>query len=125
MRLKWKISAELISAGGVKGGEAQLPLALQHGRTDGRTDGSVGARACHAGRAGSGSGSGGEEGNPSPGERRVWDAASSGVAAAAAVTPPRLGTSRPQLSRGSGLPFHLVPVCWPQSLLSVQPMEAV
>lgn len=37
MRLKWKISAELISAGGVKGGEAQLPLALQHGRTDGRT----------------------------------------------------------------------------------------
>lgn len=37
MSLKWKISAELISAGGVKGGEAQLLLALRHGRTDGRT----------------------------------------------------------------------------------------
>lgn len=37
MSLKWKISAELISAGGVKGGEAQLLLALQHGQTDGQT----------------------------------------------------------------------------------------
>lgn len=70
MSLKWKISAELISAGRVKGGEAQLLLALQHGRTDGRTDGSTGARACHAGRAGSGSSSGGEKGNLSPGQRR-------------------------------------------------------
>lgn len=38
MSLKWKISAELISAGGVKGGEGQLPLAVQDGQTDGQTD---------------------------------------------------------------------------------------
>lgn len=65
-----------------------------------------------------------EEGNLSPGERWAGIQRSNSVAAAAAVTAPRFippGNEPRQLSRCSGLPFHLVP----QSLPSVQPMERV
>lgn len=113
MSLKWKISAELIPAGGVKGGEAQLPLALQHGRTDGQTDSSAGARACHAGRAGSGSASGGRK------ETRAGGAQGLGCSLRTPLVPLPPGNNPGQLSRCRGPPFHLVTALSPAAVTAL------
>lgn len=117
MSLKWKISAELIPAGGVKGGEAQLPLALQHGRTDRRTAPQEPEPATRAGLGLAAPPVG--ERKPEPGERRDWDAASE-----RRWYRSRLGTIRASSPGAEGRLSTLSPPCPQlQSLPSVQLME--
>lgn len=114
MSLKWKISAELIPAGGVKGGEAQLPLALQHGRTEGRTEGRLRRSPClPRGQGWVWQRLRWEKGNRSPGERRGWDAAFEWRSRCYCSSP---GNKPSQPSRCWGPPSRLVPALSPAAV---------